>query len=365
MTDRDAAGRVRELGDRLKEYHDVSLDEVLEAIDYLRDPGDFVIAGGSLALGLGNHLSDLDIVVGGETTLESSRVPLEHFVKSLRVDVWKLEQRLIDEVFDRAETTLATKEALHGSFGDVDHETDLKLLHRIAHAITLDGSPPTSEKRDYAMIAREIVVREYLERLRSSAFLAQLAVAADRSIAAAINARLAVEEALNAVVHGRGMAFSGDKWLRERLAGVASDLEPVYAPFAVLPNPTDDVPGFVAKALAVCSDLTGLDLSSATLAGDAGWKTSDLSLSHVGDTDFLHSAQYGGLWELDPDEATTFQALVNRGSGPRSAEMSPCSDCDTAANRLCFLLFEHGLIQLLWATGVTAYELDIERTATI
>src|SRR6266567_207614 len=110
-----------------------ALAERLEDLSYLRDAGDSVVAGGSLAFGLGNNLSDLDVVVAGPASFQSTYVPLEHFVKTLRVDVMKLSQKAIDEIFINAQAALSADMPLQGSFGDVDHENDLKLLHRIAY----------------------------------------------------------------------------------------------------------------------------------------------------------------------------------------------------------------------------------------
>src|SRR5436190_19083432 len=95
---------------RIHEYHGVSLATVLGLIDYLRDPGDSVIAGGSLSLGLGNQRSDLDVVIAGRDTAGSGRMPLEHWERSLRVDAWKLNQETIDELFERADRGLASEE---------------------------------------------------------------------------------------------------------------------------------------------------------------------------------------------------------------------------------------------------------------
>src|SRR5947209_17122358 len=103
----EQAARLAQLERKIEEYHDVSLAEVLEIISYLRDEADSVIAGGSLALGLGNRSSDLDIVIAGEH-VEPAAVPLEHFVKTLRVDVWKRAQTDVDQVFARAEAGLAS-----------------------------------------------------------------------------------------------------------------------------------------------------------------------------------------------------------------------------------------------------------------
>src|SRR4029077_14257206 len=221
---------------RVERYHGVSLDAVMEVIAYLRDPGDSVIAGGSLALGLGNHRSDLDLVVCGEPT-ESTRVPLEHWVDSLRVDVWRRAQADIDELFERAESKLDDQAPLAGAFGALNEQTDLKLLHRIPFGIPRDGPqlrPATP--RDYGRIARDLVVREYAERMRELGLVAQLATAAGDAIGATFNARLALEAALRGGMTGGGLPFSGDKWLRERLRDDLPGLRSVYAPFAVLPD---------------------------------------------------------------------------------------------------------------------------------
>src|SRR4029077_15630749 len=139
-------------------------------VRYLRDDGDSVIAGGSLAYGLGKPLSDLDLVVVGSTTPPPSRVPLEHFVGSLRVDFWKLARDLIEATFERAEQALAFTGELHDSFGEFDQETEPKLLHRIAHGVLVDGSGlDPAPGRDHAAVASGLVVRDYAERMRSSA----------------------------------------------------------------------------------------------------------------------------------------------------------------------------------------------------
>src|SRR5918999_3943587 len=117
------AGRERraELAEKLRDYHDVRVSEVLDVIGYLRGPGDTVIAGGSLALGLGNRLSDFDIVVCGPDT-SPSRVPLEHWVKSLRVDAWTRSQAGIDKLFEHAFAALHDPKPIQGAFGTVEEE---------------------------------------------------------------------------------------------------------------------------------------------------------------------------------------------------------------------------------------------------
>jgi hypothetical protein len=352
---------------RLREYHGVSLENVLAEIAYLRDRGDSVIAGGSLVYGLGNRLSDLDLLIAGSTTLESTRVPIEQFVGSLRIDVWKLAQRLIEETFERAEAALAGETALHDSFGDSDHETEPKLLHRIAFGVTIDGDGlELSPGRDHAVIATALVAREYLERMRASALIAQLAVRAERPLAAAVNARQAVEEALNATVANRGFPYSGDKWLGERLAHDAPDLAAVHEPFWRLPeDPPREAAEFVGRAIAVCSEMWGLDLGVTALAPAAHWRAAGLRGVEAGNDRLLISARFGAVWNLNESEAASWQRLdseVGAGGGDAAWDVG---ECEGDAADLCLLLHERGLLELQWAEGVAIEGLDTGRVGTV
>jgi hypothetical protein len=356
-------GRLEDLQTRVGRFHGVSLEQALGEIEYLRDAGDSVIAGGSLAYGFGNHLSDLDLLVAGPTTVESSPVPLEHFVGSLRVDVWKFAQELIEETFDRAEEALAGKAPLLGSFGDLHHEDELKLLHRIAFGVLVDGAglKPVRE-RDYRTVASGLVVREYAERMRGSALLAQLALRAQRPIAAVVNARLAVEEALNAIVVHRGLPFSGDKWLGERLANQTTDLAGVYEPFRQLPeDPARDATRFVDEAVAVCTERWGLGLGIEALTPAASWGNTDLRVMEVGADRLLLSARFGGLWSLEESEAETWRRLVSAGAGEPDATWG-LAECDAEALTLCLRLHEHGLLRLHWTEGVAIEDLEAARS---
>ena len=361
----DEAGRLSALEAQLRKHHGVSLEQVLGEVEYLRDPDDSVIAGGSLAYGLGNRLSDLDLLIAGSTTAESSRVPLEQFIGSLRVDVWKLAQGLIEETFERAEEALASEVALHDSFGDSDHETEPKLLHRIAYGVVVDGPglelPP---QRDYRAVATGLVVREYAERMRASALLAQLALRAERPLAAVVNARQAVEEALNATVAHRGLPYSGDKWLGERLLDQALDLGVAHEPFRCLPeDPARDGKRFVEEALRICAGLWGLELEVSALAPTARWYNPDLRTSKIGDEWLLLSPRFGGLWEFDRTEAEAWDRLASTAGAAEPGASWSLEECDGEALDLCLRLHERGLLELRWTRGVAIDRLEARRGA--
>jgi hypothetical protein len=350
---------------RIRDYHDVCTDDVLEAIRYLRDGGDSVVAGGSLAFGLGNRLSDLDVVVAGSQTVDSTRVPLEHFVGSLRVDVWKLDMEVIDEEFERAERALESDAPLSGAFGNVDNETNLKLLHRIAFGVTLDG-PPVEPRcgRDPRDVARLLVAREYFERLRGSALVAQLAAAHAEPLMAVLAARVAVEEAINLIIAARGLPFSGDKWLTERLAHDAPDLTPAYEGFQSVPTTPDAAAAFVGDAIATCERLAGAELTISVLAAGAEWVTPAVGVRGIGARHVLLAPAVDAVWELDADEAAAWATLEEASLGTEAVERRwPVAALGGAQTALALKLNQHGLAELRWSRGVPIGELPLSEKA--
>ncbi len=117
----EEAARRQQVDDRLHGCHGVGLADVLDCVDYLREEGDTVIAGGSLAWGLGNRLSDFDVVVVGAGT-SPSRVPLEHWVKTLRVAAWTRSHEGVARLFAHAAGALESGAPLQGSFGTQEEE---------------------------------------------------------------------------------------------------------------------------------------------------------------------------------------------------------------------------------------------------
>jgi hypothetical protein len=314
------------LDQRLRGFHDVGVADVLEVVDYLREPGDTVIAGGSLTFGLGNRLSDFDVVICGATT-SKSLVPLEHWVKSLRVDVWTRSHDDIDRLFVLAREALARPEPIAGAFGSIEQEQQLKLLHRIAFGLDLAGPPlaPASVP-EYKAVARDLVVREYAERLRESIWVAGLAARSGRWLAAVSNAREAVEEAFTVVLTGRGVPFTGDKWLHERLKTHAPDLRDAYRRFAALPVAAGECADYVADALALAGRLTGWT------DDPPRWADDGLTLCKTGDTHVLVAPSSGAGVELSDVDVRAWE------------------DRDDA---FCLGLYEQGLLKLVWDCGVS------------
>lgn len=337
---------------RVRDYHSAGLTEVLEAIEYLRDGEDSVIAGGSLTLGLGNGLSDLDIVITGSQSKESSRVPLQHWIGTLRVDVWKLRFDAMYELVGRAESALEGAGPIDGAFGDSFEEADLKLLHRLAFGFLVDGPPLTPltppSSRSHREIAGDLLVREYAERMRETLFVAQLAHGAGRTDAAALNARTALNTALHAAVYARGLPFTGDKWLRERLDADAPRLASVHEDFAVLPDAAH-AGDYVARVAQFCADASGLDVGLEALAAGARFGTGDLRLFRPPGARYLVSAARDILLELDEIEADAWER--------REPGAWPAGDLDAGQLTLAGGLYANGAVALEWAGGLPVDQL--------
>ncbi len=267
-----------------------------------------------------------------------------------------MSQALIDNVFERAGRSLLQQGRLDELFANLDDEVNLKLLHRIAFGIVLDG-PGLRAGDSHAEIARDAVVREYAERMREHAFLAQLSSRHRRPLAAVVNARDAVEEALHAVITARGVPFTGHKWLQERLVNDAPDLGRVYAPFATLPG-ADACEAFVGSAIDVCESLSGVALSAQAIAPHCRWMNSDLKLVEAGESPLLLSPKIGGLWQLNDTEADAWRAL-----SPSNESHWPYSSLTDAQTALCFSLYECGVVKLAWSTGITLDEVHFGTVA--
>lgn len=353
----DDSPRQQDLEQRLRSYHDVSLQRVLDELDYLREPGDRVFIGGSLAYGLGNALSDLDVLLVGPYPEKSSRLPLEHFVSSLRVDVWRLSFDAVAKAFRRARDALRSSASLWDTFGAIDDDFDLKLLTHTAFGIGLDGEELPVEGQEPREVASHLVIRKFVERMRGSALLAELALRSGSALAASAHARLAVEEGLVAMLAQRRLPFCGAKWIGERLS-LHPDLARLYQAFRALPRDSSRTTArFVREAVGSSARMWGLDMTLEGLAPFSSWKYSGLELATVGDELLLVSTGSGVMWTLEREEADAWRRLTAGAEEAGEIGNWFTAPPDGDQLRLCNSLYERGVIELRWETGVLIKEL--------
>lgn len=361
MTATPTTDRRGRLDERIRGYHDgKGLAEMLELLDYLREPGDTVIAGGSLSIDLGNRLSDLDVVLVGDAT-RTSAVPLQHWLERFRIDVWTRSTANVDELFTEAEEALASPTPLLRVFGNTEQEQQLKLLHRITFGVLVDGEPvqPTTPSGRAAQeIAVDLLTREYAERLRESAAIARLAAESGRQLTASFSARQALEEALHAALHAGGVAFSGDKWLQEQLRPFP-ELRALHDRFLDVPRPSAGaaaIQGYVDDALQSAESLLGLPLATADLTAALHWKAPALALLPLAGEHVLVDAPTGTSWLLDDAEAAAWRSLdearTDDGLVPHPAG-------DPVGAALAVRLHEQGVFTPTWQQGVPLAALTI------
>ncbi len=358
MTAPTMGERTSRLEARLQGYHEQGLADVLELIDYLRDEGDTVIAGGSLSIDQGNKLSDLDMVIVGPTT-NTSAVPLEHWVGSLRVDAWTRATAEIEALYAQAEAALASDGPMVGEFGTTAQEQQLKLLHRIAFGVVIEGEPvqPTTSGRSTQEVARDLLTREYAERARESLAMAALAHAAGSDLTAATVGRMGVEEAFHAVLHARGVPFSGDKWLAEQVQAFP-DLSAQYDAIIQLPAKGEPLAPYTAHVLALGSELLGTDLSLAAVGPDLAWEHEELTLLPIGKRRLLTSELHGTGWELEPEEAELWKGFVDSKGEDETTFDHPTGD--GAAEAFLLRMYEVGMVRAKWKRGLPLSALSID-----
>lgn len=153
------------------------------------------------------------------------------------------------------------------------------------------------------------------------------------------------------LVAARGLPWTGDKWLHERLLRDAPDLQMLHEKFAVLPDTENDWHGFVQRAVELCSKLSGLDLAVTTLSRSAAWDLSGLRIAEVRGENFLGSKEHGGLWELNDSDIGAWRALEAAQSADGHSEWL-CAALDSTMMTFCYRLYERGLATLRWITGV-------------
>lgn len=198
-------------------------EQVVEVLGSCLD-GEAVYLVGSLAAGLGNAGSDIDLHVF-VTERAQGVVPMLFFADRVRLD-------LVHHETGRPAAVLATTPvaavALCGgqcALGPLPDMTDLKRLSRWATAVPLySAGPPLFDRAETARAAAAVV------RLAVDVTVRTAAVASILTAAGAAHAPLAwsraADVAVEAAVRAAGEIFIGDKWLpvKARRAGFAPDV---------------------------------------------------------------------------------------------------------------------------------------------
>lgn len=319
----------------LQRYHGVTIEDVLQLVEYLREPDDAVMLTGSLAVGLGNQKSDLDLMLLGSTTAFSAAVPLTHFVSSLRVDVWKLDERVIDRLAASAEAALDTPPVRRlVSFQDA------QLLQRYACGVVIDGQPSLEQSALFPVVTR-LAKKYFTEMVVRDAGYALLARERGLDLAAAVTARRALESAAEVRLAGLGHPFFGPKWIHHRLRVLDPDGWDAIEQHLVLPE-VDDAFGLERAALASIELATSFADTDLTVALDATrFYNPGSELKSPGSKHLLIDQGESTVIELSDEEAAVWSAHLGTDKGTVSGPVAGLDPADRAL--LHDLTFHAGL----------------------
>jgi hypothetical protein len=331
--------RAREV---LADLFGLELPDVLELISYLRAEKDFAVVAGSVAVGLGNQASDLDVIVAGGAQESSAALPLTHFLGKARVDVWRLDIARLEELAERGRAALAERAPIQATLT----ESDIRILQRLAFGLVIDGQP--SELLS-SPTARSVVCalceRHFAEAASRAAVIAHFCRQDLDMVGAAWSARRGLDAAGEARLARSGRPLIGAKWLYHRLRDHDGEWWADVAAYTVLPESFAEqcVQGYVGRCLDKAGAALGLDLGYDALAARFEWKARASRYQKLGDKHLLLDLKQYRLIEVTSDEAGWWQELAELGASGSGALLA-----DTPAERLAFLrsLLRHSFAEL-------------------
>jgi hypothetical protein len=337
------SGRVR-AEELLRSRFGVPLADVLSLVDYLREPSDYAVLAGSVAVGLGNSRSDLDIIVVGGRQEYSAALPLTHFIEGVRVDVWKLDRAQIAVLAGRARDIIAQEIPVSG----ILTQSDVRILQRLAYGLVIDGTPCASlHDNDARVIVSALCTKYFAEIARLSALATHLSALTDDPFAAAWNARQCLDAATEAGLARRGSPFIGSKWLYHRVREASPEWWNELRELVVLPGGPEggDTGSYVLRCLSGAAGYLGEPLDYDAVAARLAWvRREGLELRTLSGKFLLLDTKQFAVAELSASERLWCQECLGGedGRGPihRVSE--------TARERLAFMaeLWRGGLIEV-------------------
>lgn len=328
--------------DVLGEMFQLELPDVLELISYLRGDQDFAIVAGSLAVGLGNQASDLDVIVAGSAQESSAALPLTHFLGKVRVDVWRLDRARLEELAESGRAALAEHAPVQAKLT----ESDIRILQRLAFGLVIDGRPGELLSSPGARaVVCELCERHFAETACRAAVISHLCGQDLDMVGSAWSARRALDAAGEARLARDGRPLIGAKWLYHRLREHDPDWWTGIAAYTVLPESFGEqcVQSYIGRCVDMAGASLRLDLGYEALASHFEWKAGQARYQKLGDKHLLLDLKQYRVIEVLPEEAGWWQQLVELGADGAGASLA-----DTPAERMPFLrsMLRHSFAEL-------------------
>jgi hypothetical protein len=328
--------------DVLRGMFQLELPDVLELISYLRGEQDFAVVAGSVAVGLGNQASDLDVIVAGSGQESSAALPLTHFLGKVRVDVWRLDRAQLEELAERGRAALAEHAPVQAKLT----ESDIRILQRLAFGLVIDGRPgELLSSPEARAVVCELCERHFADAACRAAVISHLCGQDLDMVGSAWSARRALDAAGEARLARDGRPLIGAKWLYHRLRDHDPDWWAGIAAYTVLPASFAEQ--FAQSYVCLCLDMAGaslcLDLGYEALASRFEWRAREFRYQKLGDKHLLLDLKQYRVIEVLPEEARWWEQLVELCASGAGALLA-----DTPAERMPFLrsMLRHSFAEL-------------------
>jgi hypothetical protein len=327
------------LARRLKESEKKTIQRYAEMAERVSFAGEAVILGGSLAFGLGNRKSDIDILILDSTSSGRSPGPFQFFESGDRVEITRLQVADLDSLAKDIADRLGESGSL-----TVPHEK-IRELSRAAFGCHIAG-----RAIDEAVDARlrrtcqEAVLAGSTTSARKHALVALLAAEQEDLATACWNARGAVDAALQWSLLAAGHPYAGSKWLYEQARaepGLAAEWEAVQ-PCLRIPRDRDGRREHLARCFAVFEPTFLTEPTLAGLGADAGWRCGTLELCRLAGRRVVVDPETNTVTEIDPGRVPGLRRLFELAPG----NALPVSTSDPAERAAVWPLYVAGLVHL-------------------
>lgn len=313
------------------------LIDIIGSAQRVAQPNESIMIVGSLALGLGNRSSDIDLLIINPGEPDRPNGPFQFFVDDERIEIIRVAQTPLRATVDDLARRLDAGQPI-----GLGQERE-RLLSRVAHGAQVAGAPVDAEfEAHLATVWQRAILRRTRESVRKHALVAALAVDQGDDLVASWNGRGAVEAVLQLGALRAGLPYAGAKWLYEQLRGrpeLAAATELLR-----LPRTPAERHAHTAACLAEAATALGTGTGLAELGADARWDGGGLHSRRLFDRSVLVNTEHNTVHELTAEQASAWQELAGR---PVGTESRP-------ARALAWRLYLDGAVDLRWQTWPSA-----------
>ncbi|NSC25222.1 hypothetical protein FM076_30360 [Streptomyces albus subsp. chlorinus] len=330
---------VEELALRLKISGKSPIRRYVELAERISFADEAIILGGSLAFGLGNRKSDIDILLLDSTSGGRPPGPFQFFESGDRVEITRVRTGELASLADDIASSLGRSAPLTLPY------TKIRELSRAAFGChvagpALDGAVDARLRRT----CQEAMLTSSTASAGRHALVALLAAEQDDLATACWNARGATDAALQWMLLKAGHPYAGSKWLYEQARskpGLAGAWE-VVRPCLRIPRDRAGQREHLARCLDVFERTFSTEPVLGVLGADAGWQRGALELCRLAGRHVVVDPESSTVTEIDAGTVPGLRRLFGLAPG----EALPVSSSDPSERAAIWPLYASGLVRL-------------------